>query len=418
MRARTRSLLLVGLLGCGCAAQQTGAGPAAPAAGAAPASREGAPPDEPAAAVRFFEARVARGPEDLEAWQRLAISLRRVNRLQEAARAAWRAVEIEASPESWTALGNVLMQGQARAGAFAAFEMAAVHATDKDYIARNFLNLGYRDWAWGNTKGAAQAIDRAEKASPENPQVFYDRATLLAGTGHPAEGAAAAKRALELLAPVPVEKLPTQEARDAIKVMRELLQRIADRKDVPERPLITESGQELPERFSKDNVGHARELAIDPVSYRFYPAGARHLFRIEVPARWNERVEVGKEATEIKIEADDDPPRGVLQITAVLPLDGTVDLHAAAEKGAEVVRGAGGVVEAVQPLGKGSFGFWSKDPRAKPGERGDYPFLAQSFSQNKGLVLSATYLTRTESPDERAVLTKLVERAGVVKMDR
>jgi Tfp pilus assembly protein PilF len=414
MRARTRSLLLVGLLGCGCAAQQTGAGPAAPAP---PVSNQSMPPDEPAAAVRYFEARVARAPNDLEAWQRLAISLRRVNRLQEAARAAWRAVEIEASPESWTALGNVLMQGQARAGAFAAFEMAAVNATDKDYIARNFLNLGYRDWAWGNTKGAAQAIDRAEKASPENPQVFYDRASLLAGTGHPAEGAAAAKRALALLAPVPVEKLPTQEARDALKVMRELLQRIVDRKDVPERPLITESSQELPERFSKDNVGHARELAIDPVSYRVYPAGAHHIFRIEVPARWNERVEVGKEGTEIKLEADDDPPRVVLQITALLPPGGSIDLRAAAEKGAEVVRGAGGVVEAVQPFGKASFGFWSKDPRAKPGSRSDYPYLAQSFTQNKGLVLSATYLTRTESSDERAVLPKLVERAGVLKLE-
>jgi hypothetical protein len=368
--------------------------------------------------VRYFEARVARGANDLEAWQRLAISLRRVNRLQEAARAAWRAVEIEASPESWTALGNVLMQGHARSGAFAAFEMAAVNETDKDYIARNFLNLGYRDWAWGNTKGAAQAIDRAEKASPENPQVFYDRATLLAGTGHPAEAAKAAKHALELLAPVPVEKLPTQEARDAIKVMRELLGRIVDGKEVPERPPITESSQELPERFSKDNLGHARELAIDPVSYRVYPAGASHIFRIEVPARWNERVEVGKEGTEIKLEADDDPPRGVLQITALLPRKGDVDLRAAAEKGAEVVRGAGGVVEAVRPFGKGSFWFWSKDPRAKPGSRSDYPFLAQSFSQNKGLLLSATYLTRTESADERAVLPKLVERAGVLTLEK
>jgi tetratricopeptide (TPR) repeat protein len=415
MRARTTFSLLACFLACGCAAQQTGAVRTAPAT---PASDEGAPPDDPAEAARYFEARVARAPDDVESWQRLAISLRRVNRLEEAARAAWRAVEIAPTWESWTALGNVLMQGQARTGAFTAFEMAAVRAPDPDSAARNFLNLGYRDWSYGDTKGAAQAIDRAEKASPENPQVFYDRATLLAGTGYPVEARAAAKRSLDLLAPIPVEKLPTDEARNALKVMRALLERLMAGTEVPERPAITESGQELPDRFSKDNVGHARELAIDPVSYRVYPAGRRHLFRLEVPSRWNETVQVGEETTEIKLAADDVPPRAVLQVTALLPRVAKVDLREATEKGAEVVREGGAVVEAILPIGKMAFWFWSHDPHVKPGDPKDYPFLAQAFSEASGVLLSATYLTRSASAEERAVLPKLVERAGVHTLDK
>jgi tetratricopeptide (TPR) repeat protein len=417
MRARTPSTILALALVCGCAGQQS-TGPSAPARPAAAAPDAGEPPADPAGAVRFFEARVAKAPNDLESWQRLAISLRHVNRLQEAARAAWRAVEIEPSWESWNTLGNVLMQGQARAGSFAAFEMAAGQGMEKDAVARNFLNLGYRDWAFSNVKGATQAIDRAEKASPDNPQVFYDRAMLLAGTGHPTEGGAAAKHALELLAPVPVDKLPTQEARDAVKTMREILEALVAGKQVSERPLITEATQLLPERFSGDNVGHARELAIDPVSYRVYPAGGHHIFRIEVPSRWNETMEAGKEATNIKLEADDVPPRAVLQVTALLPGKDKVDLRGATEKGAEVVRQGGGVVEAVQPVGKNAFWFWSTDPHAKPNDPSDFPFLAQSFSEASGVLLSVTYLTRASSAEERGVLPKLIERAGVLKLDK
>jgi tetratricopeptide (TPR) repeat protein len=410
-------LCLASLLACACAASPA----PAPASAGAPhpaATPDGdRAPDDPVEAVRYFEARAARAPDDLESWQRLAISLRHVNRLQEAARAGWRAVELAPTWESWTALGNILMQGQARAGAFAAFEMAATKAPDPDAAARNFLNLGYRDWAFGNPKGAGMAIDRADKASPNNPQVFYDRAMLLAGTGHAAEGATAAGRALELLAPIPVEKLPTEQARDALKMMRTLLERVAAGHEIPERPPITESGQVLPERFSKANLGHARDLAIDPVSYRIYPAGRGRLLRLEVPSRWNESMQAAQEGTSVRLAADGVPPAAALQVTAIVARDKTIDLRKAAADGADVVRKAGGLVDPIQPIGKAGFWFWSNDPHAKPGSGDDYPFLAQSMSQSSDIVLSATYLTRSASADERAFLPKLIASAGVKKLD-
>jgi hypothetical protein len=309
------------------------------------------------------------------------------------------------------------MQGQARTGALAAFERAAAKAPDPDAAARNFLNLGYRDWAYANAKAAALAIDRAEKASPTNPQVFYDRAMLLAGTGHPGEGAAAAGRALELLAPIPAEKLPTEPARDALKMMRAQLERVATGREVPERPPITEAGQVLPDRFSKENLGHARDLPIDAASYRIYPVGRGQLLRLEIPSRWNESMQAARDGTTVRLAADGVPPAAALQVTALVAPDQPIDLRQAADRGADVVRKAGGVVEPIQPIGKAGFWFWSSDPHAKPGAGGDFPFLAQSVSESAGIVLSATYLTRSASAEDRAFLPKLVAGADLKKLD-
>jgi hypothetical protein len=58
--------------------------------------------------------------------------------------------------------------------AWAAFEKAAESAKDADFVARNFLNLGYRAWTMGDFAAAEKANRRAEKASPDNPTVQYD----------------------------------------------------------------------------------------------------------------------------------------------------------------------------------------------------------------------------------------------------
>ena len=325
-------------------------GPAAPSSGADAAE----PPEEPAEAIRFFEARVARNPTDVGAWHRLTSQLRRANRLQEAARAGWRAVELAPTWESWTNLGNVLMQGRAprclrgvrdgvRQGRQSRRERAQFPEPPATRTGRSA------------TRTAPPTQSTApEKASPQNPQVFYDRATLLSALGKADEAKRAAQRALELLAPVDAGKLPTESARNAVTTMRALLERtIAGEK--AHRPTIDTGTTLLPERFYKDDIaGHALALAIDEKSFRVYPAGPNHVFRVEVPSRWTETARIDEQQTYVKLMASDAPPRAAIQMTALVTRDKDFDLQQATEKGAQVVREGGGIVEPIQPAGKAS----------------------------------------------------------------
>ena len=139
----------------------------------APAPAPGPVPSKPLAPVpqadpllaeiATAEQAAADHPDDAETWGRLASALRRANRLQEAARAAWRAVELAPSAESWTSVGNVLMQGGAPSGALAAFEEVSRQTNDGFLAAQNFLNLGYRAWRWGMDDFATRAYARAEE---------------------------------------------------------------------------------------------------------------------------------------------------------------------------------------------------------------------------------------------------------------
>src|SRR5215471_20953274 len=75
--------------------------------------------------IEALEALTAQEGNQPEAWQRLGTALRRANRLPEAARASWHRIELGVDWQSWTNLGNVLLQGSARAAAAEAFEHAA-----------------------------------------------------------------------------------------------------------------------------------------------------------------------------------------------------------------------------------------------------------------------------------------------------
>jgi tetratricopeptide (TPR) repeat protein len=304
--------LSVALSLAACATAPAKPGPSAPAAPAAAPAPTAGVPDDPAAAVRYLEARVAATPADLVAWQRLAGALRRTNRLQEAARAGWRAVELAPTWESWSTLGNVLVQGQGRAGAWAAFEMSARERMDPAAVARSFLNIGYQDWALGRENDAAHAIDRAEKASPDSPFVHYDRANLLAFLGRIREARREAERAILLLHQGTAVKVPPRQS----EVMEELLGRVLAG-DRPTRPPLVDSGQVLPDRFADADqaLGHALELAIDPDGDRVYQAGPGRLLRLKVPSRWNETTRTEREATKVVLVEDRGAAPTVLQLT-------------------------------------------------------------------------------------------------------
>ena len=158
------------------------------------AESSGSEAASPAEQVHTLELLVVQHPENAEAWQKLGIGLRHLNRLPEAARASWRRIELGADWQSWKNLAHVLMQGQARKGAWAALDHVAEGAP-AEAAAQSFLNLGYQSWIFGEDEEALRAIERAERITPQNPLVFYDRANVLSSRSFPGKASRSSGRA-------------------------------------------------------------------------------------------------------------------------------------------------------------------------------------------------------------------------------
>ena len=325
-------------------------------------------PDDPENEIRRLEDQVARRPSDGEAWQALSVALRKVNRLQESARAGWQAVELLPGWETWTTLGNVFFKAGNMRATLAAYEKSAETAPDRDFVARNFLNVGYRAWTFADFAGAERAYRRAAAASDDNPTVHYDLANLYASIGRPDDARAEATRAIALIDALPIGKLPTQTARGELEVMRALLKDVLGGGPVA-LPPPSESGQVLPERFTaQPRQGQALSLKIDSMTMRMYPLDSNQMFALTVPSEWVETMKCQDGRTELRLVPSGATRALVLQVTAMALPAGYVT-RAAAERAMDAVRSSGqSRVEPLQPLAihdGEAYWFWATDLSAK-----------------------------------------------------
>jgi tetratricopeptide (TPR) repeat protein len=375
-------------------------------------------PDDPGAEIRRLESEVAQRPSDGEAWQHLCVVLRKANRLEEAARAGWRAIELLPGWETWMTLGHVFLKAGNMRAALAAYEKSAETAPDHDLVARNFLNVGYRAWGFADFAGAEKAYRRAAAASDENALVHSDLANLYASSGRFDEARAEATRAIALIDALPIGKLPSQGSRTELEVMRTLLNDVLAGHPVA-LPPPTESGQVLPQRFiAQPPHGQAVALKIDPMTMRMYPLDENQMFALTVPSNWVETMTCQKGRTDIRLAPGSGNRSMVLLVTGTAP-SAEFTPRAAAERSASTLRSSGSArVGPLQPIALPSgeaYWFWSADPTANPNNPRDYPFLAQLTGRYEGVAISATMLLFEDSPESRQLLPLL---AGMISAHR
>jgi hypothetical protein len=281
--------------------------PANPPSAAAPRTQPFAliqPVSPLLAEITAAERASAARPDDAVSWGRLAAALKRANRLQEAARAAWRAVELAPSVESWTALGHVLIQGGAPQGATAAFEEVSRETNDGFLAAQNFIALGYRAWLWGLDDMAMSLYARADELAPGHPQTLFNRTLLLAAAGKTATAQAEATRLRNVVDRV-LEDRPPLEMVEILEPMKALTESVINGEAIERRSPQSEPGQRLPERFWRRDPGQSRalDLAIDQTAERFYPIAGWHLLVLTAPSGWIDTFEVKKgEPAQIRLE--------------------------------------------------------------------------------------------------------------------
>jgi tetratricopeptide (TPR) repeat protein len=121
------------------------------------------------AAILNYERAISYSPNAVEPWIEYTMVLRRVNRLVNAARAGWRAVEL--APDdvaAWNNLGNVLLNAHAWDGAMASFQKVEVLGKNRTLAARNFVALGYEEWISGLGESAWKRFQYALKVDPQD----------------------------------------------------------------------------------------------------------------------------------------------------------------------------------------------------------------------------------------------------------
>jgi tetratricopeptide (TPR) repeat protein len=356
------------------------------------------------AEIATAERAAAEHPDDTEAWGRLASALRRANRLQEAARAAWRAVELAPSVESWTSLGNVLMQGGAPTGAMAAFEEVSRQTSDGFLAAQNFLNLGYRAWLWGMDDLAMRAYARADELAPGHPLVLYDRTLLLAASGKVATAQAEATKLRNVVDRV-LQDRPPLEMVEILEPMKALTESVMNGDAVARLPPQPEAGQRLPDRFWRRDPGqsHALDLAVDETSERYYPIAGWQVLALNLPSGWTDNLEVAKgQPTSAQIRLEAAVPRPVLWLLTITESRQAPDLDRLIVEAQRKLSGTTTLGEVHSFTGRGMEGrtFVADDPGMRPEDRSGFPRVCVAVLRAKGFLVIAKRFLRDRDPGQ------------------
>jgi hypothetical protein len=362
------------------------------------------------------ERTAAEHPDDGEAWGRLASALRRANRLQEAARAAWRAVELAPSAESWVSVGNVLLQGGAPTGAMAAFEEVSQQTNDGFLAAQNFLNLGYRAWLWGMDDLAMSAYARADELAPGHPLVLYDRTLLFAASGKVATAQAEATKLRNVVDRV-LQDRPPLEMVEILEPMKALTETVINGEAVARLPPLPEAGQRLPDRFWRRDPGrsHALDLTVDETSERYYPIAGWQVLALNLPSGWTDDLKVAKGqpvSAQIRLEASGLRP--VLWLLTVVESRQAPDLDHLIVEAQRTLPGTPTLGPVHSFTGRDLEGrsFVADDPGARPGDPGDFPRVCVAVLQAKGFLVFATRFLRDRDPglvDESERILRAIE---------
>ncbi|MDX2021211.1 MAG: hypothetical protein SF187_13305 [Deltaproteobacteria bacterium] len=406
--------------------------PAKTQAPATPMQEEGAPNLRAAlAALEKAEADALVAPNDVAAWSHLTVLLRQAYRTQEAARAAWHAVELESSFATWTNLGNVLAQGDVfmsmggAMGAFQAFKMAAREAKAKeparvDAASRNFLNLSYRDLQMGHDDQALELIALAEALTPQMPLVHYDKARVLAASDRQVDAKTAAQKSLDLIAALTPNQTPTDASLAQVqKAASELVQG-----KPASRPPLDDAGETLPERFweKPPERGQALNLQIDRASARFIPLVPGIAMRLQTPTNWAHSFRATDKAVHLRMASPAGEGRFLVQITLFPVARENFNLKEAAVAGRHGAQAPDTEVGPLLPLERKdglAFYFEAVDNghATRTATASPYKHLVQLFAYARPFVFSATLLSKRPDDEVKDAMLEMIRSFEIFRVE-
>lgn len=285
-----------------------------------PRAQEGG--NTPAEDVRRTAEAVERDSSSAEGWLRHSVALRRAGRLQQAARAAWRVMELGRgeTPEAWANIGHVLVVAEEWQPAAECFARArTLGATDSE-SARHMAALGWQQWKAGETTSALNAYQSAVGFDGDDCALLADfaRVSVVAGDR------AAVRRIDEAArcAQGPVDA----EVRARVSRVLQLCRAGAAAADLDRTPMAPR--QRLPERFHQRPRSSALRLETDPHVVRLYRLPDGRSLSARTPEEWSEVFERPRSPEWFRVELAEPGERAFrLRIVAQSAPDSLADLR-------------------------------------------------------------------------------------------
>lgn len=225
---------------------------------------------------------VQRNPSSADAWLEHSVALRRAGRLQQAARAAWRVLELGGgeTPGAWANVGHVLVVAEEWQAAAECFARArTLGATDRE-SARHMAALGWQQWNAGETTAALGAYGSAVGFDGDDCPLLADFARVSVAAGDSAAGRRMddARRC--------AERATDSSVKAGVARVLELCEAGVAAADLDRTPMAPR--QRLPERFHHRPRSSAARLEIDPVVARLYRLPDGRNLSVRTPEDWEE----------------------------------------------------------------------------------------------------------------------------------
>jgi Tfp pilus assembly protein PilF len=354
-----------------------------------------------AEALPLYEKALALAPDRAAIWNEYAICLRNLRRLPAAARAGWRAIQLDGgkSMQPWNAQANTLMEARDWPAAQRCLEQVEALHPDRPLVAKAWLNLVFRMLAAGERQGIVDLARRATRLDPTSSLAWIDLGQAQACTGADLKDSTASFEKGRVLA---------EQEKDAQRAdyAGQLLKKVQAGESIWPAPSANRSWQTLPAALQTRPDTDASRLPLPAVVPHHFSLEDGGTLSLSVPETW--------------VEAPGaDRPENLFTTTFTVPgregfkvffspikgIGNPLGVKATAEDVAK--RLLAGSAETELPLHELTSttvkGYWvlSTDRRAigKEPAKGDYRHLISFLLDVGGLQCVGTVLTNSKAPE-------------------
>jgi Tfp pilus assembly protein PilF len=234
-------------------------------------------------ALALYEQALAGDPERPELWNEYAICLRNLRRLPAAAKAGWRALQLDGgkTPQLWNAQANTLIEAREWKAAQACLEKVETLHQDRPFVARAWLNLAFRMLAAGSNEGLVDICRRATRLDPGNSLGWIDLGQVQACTGADIKDIAASLDKGQALA-------RAQKDGQRADYADQLLKKVKAGESVRPPATAGQSWQTLPAALLRKPEADARQVALPALVDHHYVLADGSVLSLSVPETWAE----------------------------------------------------------------------------------------------------------------------------------
>jgi len=235
------------------------------------------------AALPLYEKALALAPDRAELWNEYSVCLKHLRRLPAAARAGWRAIQLDKghAMQLWYAQANILLDGREWKAAQACLEKVEALHKDRPFVAKAWLNLAFRMLAAGASDGIVDSCRRATRLDPTNSLAWIDLGQAQACTGADLKDSAASFKKGRALA-------EQQKDLQRADYAGQLLAKVQAGESVRPPATMGHAWQTLPAALLGKPEGDARQVALPALVEHHYVLADGATLSLSVPEAWVE----------------------------------------------------------------------------------------------------------------------------------